>query len=261
MWDGKALARGIQAARKAQGLTQEQLGAQVGVSGQAVSKWETGESSPEVALLPDICAALGVSADALLGTGENAGLDTLLRRVRERLDAVPVDARAGRLAVILGTLLSESGHDPAGVETWAGHDVLTAGRRRGGAFHGATLVTSHGSVVHVRDVADLAAADVADGAIVAGLAALADVDAIRVLRRLVPDGAEGAALGAEARQDEGTRAVCDRLVAAGYLELTREGYGLTGNGLLIAATILLLAEVPGLAGEPRRLRWMNQYHG
>lgn len=52
--------------RKAKGLTQEALGAKLGVSGQAVSKWEKGESLPDILLLPDLCKLLGTSADDLL---------------------------------------------------------------------------------------------------------------------------------------------------------------------------------------------------
>lgn len=52
--------------RRAAGLTQEKLGALLGVSPQAVSKWENDECLPDLALLPDLCRALHVSADALL---------------------------------------------------------------------------------------------------------------------------------------------------------------------------------------------------
>lgn len=50
--------------RKAKGYTQEQLGEMVGVSGQAVSKWEKG-GMPDTYLLPVIAKVLGVSIDAL----------------------------------------------------------------------------------------------------------------------------------------------------------------------------------------------------
>lgn len=53
--------------RRTLGLTQEQLGAQLGVSGQAVSKWEKGESMPDILLLPELCDIFGISVDALLG--------------------------------------------------------------------------------------------------------------------------------------------------------------------------------------------------
>jgi len=53
--------------RKARGYTQEQLGELVGVSGQAVSKWENG-GVPDTYLLPAIANALNVSINALFGT-------------------------------------------------------------------------------------------------------------------------------------------------------------------------------------------------
>ena len=52
--------------RKHKGYTQEQLGELVGVSGQAVSKWENG-GVPDTYLLPTISKALDVSIDALFG--------------------------------------------------------------------------------------------------------------------------------------------------------------------------------------------------
>ena len=52
--------------RKAAKLTQEELGAAVGVSTQAVSRWECG-GMPDAAVLPAIADALGVSIDALFG--------------------------------------------------------------------------------------------------------------------------------------------------------------------------------------------------
>ena len=59
----------IAALRKKRGLTQEQLGSQVGVSAQAVSKWENG-GAPDVELLPALADRLGVSVDALFGRQE-----------------------------------------------------------------------------------------------------------------------------------------------------------------------------------------------
>ncbi len=56
----------IAALRKERGLTQEQLGQMVGVSAQAVSKWEKG-GAPDVELLPVLAGQLGVTIDALFG--------------------------------------------------------------------------------------------------------------------------------------------------------------------------------------------------
>ena len=57
----------IKSLRKQRGLTQEQLSEVLGVSCQAVSKWETGCTYPDISLLPVIAGYFGVSVDYLLG--------------------------------------------------------------------------------------------------------------------------------------------------------------------------------------------------
>lgn len=61
----------ISSLRKAHNLTQEALGEAVGVSAQAVSKWEKGDSLPDISVIPDICKVFGISADTLLGNEGN----------------------------------------------------------------------------------------------------------------------------------------------------------------------------------------------
>ena len=61
-----SLGANIAALRKARGLTQEQLAAQLGVSTPAVSKWETCSSCPDITLLCPLARALGASVDQLL---------------------------------------------------------------------------------------------------------------------------------------------------------------------------------------------------
>lgn len=61
----------ISALRRAKGLSQEQLAEQVGVSRQAVSKWETGQAIPELPKLLALSACLGVSLDELTGGTEH----------------------------------------------------------------------------------------------------------------------------------------------------------------------------------------------
>ena len=51
--------------RKEKGFTQDELGEKLGVTNQAVSKWETETSMPDVMLLPEIAKALGVSLEML----------------------------------------------------------------------------------------------------------------------------------------------------------------------------------------------------
>ena len=62
----------IALARKKAGLSQEQLGEKLGVSRQAVSKWESGQTNPDVAYVTEMCRLFGVSADWLLLGEEHA---------------------------------------------------------------------------------------------------------------------------------------------------------------------------------------------
>ena len=52
--------------RKQRGLSQEQLAEHVGVSRQSVSKWELGESTPDLANIVRLSEIFGVSTDYLL---------------------------------------------------------------------------------------------------------------------------------------------------------------------------------------------------
>ena len=67
MIDTNNLGRNIACARKQSGLTQSDLASRVGVSAQAVSKWERGNACPDIAILDEIADALGISLFELLG--------------------------------------------------------------------------------------------------------------------------------------------------------------------------------------------------
>lgn len=56
----------IMTLRKEKGLTQEQLGAKLGVSGKSVSKWERGVNAPDIAILEKLSNELNVSINELL---------------------------------------------------------------------------------------------------------------------------------------------------------------------------------------------------
>lgn len=70
MIDTNNLGRKIADARRNARLTQNDLAARVGVTAQAVSKWEQGRSCPDIAILDEIADALGISLFELLGMEE-----------------------------------------------------------------------------------------------------------------------------------------------------------------------------------------------
>ena len=51
--------------RQKANLTQEQLGANLGISAQSVSKWENSITMPDISLLPLLSSELGVTIDEL----------------------------------------------------------------------------------------------------------------------------------------------------------------------------------------------------
>lgn len=64
---GAELGRRISELRKEKGWTQEQLAEMLNVSPQAVSKWENGNSCPDITLLPVIAKLFSVTVDDLFG--------------------------------------------------------------------------------------------------------------------------------------------------------------------------------------------------
>ena len=93
----------IAALRKERGFTLEQLGQMVGVSAQAVSKWEKG-GAPDVSLLPAVADALGVSIDSLFGRVEE-GLD-VKAAVRRWMLTFPEEQRMDRLCHFIWSVMS-----------------------------------------------------------------------------------------------------------------------------------------------------------
>ncbi len=77
-------------ARKQAGLTQEQLGEKLGVSRQAVSKWESGQANPDVTYIMEMCSLFDVSADWLLLGREATNAEAV--RCAECGAAIHVDA-------------------------------------------------------------------------------------------------------------------------------------------------------------------------
>lgn len=69
--------------RKQKGITQEELANSLGVTNQAVSKWESAQCCPDISLLLDIADYFGVTLDTLFGHESSA--DDPILTVRKAL--------------------------------------------------------------------------------------------------------------------------------------------------------------------------------
>ena len=83
------LSENIRNLRITNGITQEQLGYELGVSSQAVSRWENGATYPDITMLPMIADFFDVSIDELMGRGkklDRAERNTFFKKINEMRD-------------------------------------------------------------------------------------------------------------------------------------------------------------------------------
>ena len=67
----------IRQLRLQRGMTQGQLGEALGLSAQAVSKWESQTNMPDIQLLPELSVLLGVSIDELFSMTDSSRMDRI----------------------------------------------------------------------------------------------------------------------------------------------------------------------------------------
>lgn len=67
MFDMKKIGKKISTLRKEKNMTQMELADRMGISFQAVSNWERGNSMPDISKLPELAEIFGVTLDELLG--------------------------------------------------------------------------------------------------------------------------------------------------------------------------------------------------
>lgn len=79
----------IKALRLNRGMTQEALAEKLGVSAQAVSKWERNAAVPDVQLLPELSAYFGVTIDALFALTDEKRLERIQNMVWDQREISP----------------------------------------------------------------------------------------------------------------------------------------------------------------------------
>lgn len=80
----EAIGKFIAICRKEKGLTQKQLAENLNITDRAVSKWETGKSIPDAAIMLDLCKIFDINANELL-SGERIAMENYQKRAEENL--------------------------------------------------------------------------------------------------------------------------------------------------------------------------------
>ena len=71
----------IKQLRQKRGITQDAMAQHLGLTPQAISKWERGVATPDIVLLPDISAYFGVTIDELFSLSD----ETRMERIQNML--------------------------------------------------------------------------------------------------------------------------------------------------------------------------------
>lgn len=79
----RAVGDNIRTARKRKGFTQEELANQIGVTSQAVSRWESGSGMPDISMIVPIAQVLSVSTDMLFGLDSEGNDKQLLQQITD----------------------------------------------------------------------------------------------------------------------------------------------------------------------------------
>ena len=111
--------------RKKAGYSQEGLAERLGVSRQAISKWETGEATPDAERIIALAAALGISTDTLLlGKEEPERPYTEAETVRQ---PAPTPEWLDHLPRHIGRLFREKGYIAGYIVAAQGLGILLVG--------------------------------------------------------------------------------------------------------------------------------------
>lgn len=118
--------------RRKKELKQDQLAEMLGVSPQAVSKWENDQTCPDISLLPKLAKILGVTLDELLtgSSPEEAAVKLLpqeqRKEIKDMMLRITVDSQAGdKVRVNLPMALVQAGLDMGmQMPQFSGNDAL-----------------------------------------------------------------------------------------------------------------------------------------
>ena len=99
--------------RKQKGMTQEEVACVLGVTNQAVSKWESAQCCPDIELLPAIAELFEVTIDELMGHKVAGGLGDICLKIRNYYTELPEKEsfeKAYRIAALLHEIALTDGY-------------------------------------------------------------------------------------------------------------------------------------------------------
>lgn len=132
------IGRNIAKLRREKGVTQEELAGYLGVSKPAVSKWESGQSFPDILLLPALASFFNKSVDSLLGYEAQMRPEDIKRLYRSLTDAFasePFDTVYARCEEAVKTYYSCFGLLFAMAELLVNHAPLSGDAARTAALY------------------------------------------------------------------------------------------------------------------------------
>ena len=112
MYDFSNFGLRLQELRKKKGMTQEDLAHRIGVSAQAVSKWENNQSYPDITSIPDLAQILGTSISHLFG--EQSSTPALTVQFPDSYEGLPLVSTFKQVACYSGKAVESK--DESGVK-------------------------------------------------------------------------------------------------------------------------------------------------
>lgn len=245
MMNQEVFGRKVRERRKGQGLTQDEVGQALGVSAQAVSKWEQGESLPDVALLPSLCRVLGVSADRLLGI-EEVGIESLSQELGRQIHQRRGRARDDILMQVLPWL-----HQDATSPVQVSHPVAEVSYHwDDGRLHTLQFWSDRGVSCTLLSGA-LASEEAPSGEVLEKLRALLEPSCWKAAQLLLsgPKKRQELEGSGEVGAVDSVVSAIDTLIEAGLVIQDRNGYRLDDqHGVLLTGIIKALSHIPRLHG-------------
>ena len=114
------ISENIRKYRKIKGFTQEELALELGVTPQAVSRWEAGAGMPDISLIVPIAQNLGVTTDTLFGMEDIVYDQLAIDKVKEQMNALYDESnRRQSMVAICDYLKGEIEDNPTCYELFA----------------------------------------------------------------------------------------------------------------------------------------------